>query len=51
MGQRSHSKEVVEMVKEHEENTFEGWKHDWMWFFFITLAFFKGAENTKNLGT
>jgi hypothetical protein len=24
MGQRSHSKEVVEMVKEHEENTFEG---------------------------
>ncbi len=50
MGRKGHSKEVVEMVKEHEEKYARGVKTWLKVIFLIVLALLKGTKNIKNLG-
>jgi len=47
MGWRDHSKEVVEMVKEHEEKYTQGVKAWLNVIFLAILALLKGAEKMK----
>jgi hypothetical protein len=50
MGQRDHSKKVVEMVKKHEEKYAQGVK-TWLNVIFLdVLALLKRAKNWKNVG-
>jgi hypothetical protein len=51
MGWRDHFKEVVEMVKEHEEKYTQQVKAWLNVIFLAILALLKGAEKIKNLGT